>query len=223
MTPVKDKPLRAMVEKVVRTGEDVPSERPEGSLVEMTAGEDVPKLISAADDARAISELSMLKFAGKASGMPEVVKTEEAAVGESVEEITSMLLSISGGAERTSKLLVRDFVTLEDSSGPRPPDREMADAVVGTADVSASGLVGRLVINPGHAEDMIDSETGFEAADGRAPMAEKVPVKVDVQTEGPITTGVEPPRMETTAGLEAIPEAPVRIESGFSRSDLISS
>lgn len=88
MTLVKDSPLRAMVEKVVRICEDVPSDRPEGSNVEITAGEDVPKLISAADDARAISELSRLKFAGNAWGMPEVVKAEEAAVGAIVDEIT---------------------------------------------------------------------------------------------------------------------------------------
>lgn len=112
-------------------------------------------------------------------------------------------------------LLARDFVTLEDSSGPRPPEREMADAVVGTADVSADGLVGKLVINPGHAEDMIESETESEAADGRAPGGKKVPVNVDVHSEGSTITGVDPPRMETTAGLDAMSGAPVRIESGF--------
>lgn len=136
----------------------MPSEAPEGSIVEMTAGEDVPKLIRAADDARTISELSRLKFADKASGIPEVVRAEEAAVGAIVEEITSMLLSVSTATERATELLVDDMVLVEDSSGPRPPDKDTADAIVGTADVSASGLVERLGMDSGHGEDMIDSE-----------------------------------------------------------------
>lgn len=161
----------------------------------------------------------MLKFAGKASGMPEVVKAEGAAVGAIVDEITSILLSVSGRTERTTELLGNDPVTLKDSSGPRPPDRETADATVGTADVSASGLVGRLDMGSGHGEEMMDSETGGESSDGKAPGGKKVPVRVDVQSEGSIIAGVEPPRMETTAGAEAVSAGSVGIESGLNWSD----
>ncbi|KAL1873535.1 hypothetical protein Daus18300_003898 [Diaporthe australafricana] len=210
-----------MVENVVNICEEVPSERPEGSTVDTTAGEVVPKLINAADDARDMSELSRLMFADSTSGMPEVVKAEEAAVGANVDEITSMLVSVSGITERTPELSVEDFVVLEDSSGPRPPDKEMADTTVGTADVVASGLVGRVDIKPGHEEDVMDSESGAETADDRAPSDGKVPVRVDVQSEGTMTPGVEPPRMETTAGAEAEPGVetepglPPRIEKDF--------
>lgn len=178
----------------------------------------MPKLISAADEPRAISELSMLKFAGRASGMPEVVKAEGAAVGAIIDEITSILLSVSGGTERTTELLGNDSVTLEDSSGPRPPGRETADATVGTADVSASGLVGRLDMGSGH-EEMMDSETGGESSDDRAPGGKKVPVRVEVQSEGSKIAGVEPPRMETTAGVEVVSAGSVGIESALNRSD----
>lgn len=197
----------------------MPKEAPEGRIEEMTAGEDVPKLISAADEPRAISELSMLKFAGRASGMPEVVKAEGAAVGAIVDEITSILLSVSGGTEGATEVLNNDSVTLEDNSGPRPPDRETADATVGTADVSASGLVGRLDMGSGHGEEMMDSDTGGESSDDRAPGGKKVPLRVEVQSEGSKIAGVEPPRMETTAGVEAVPGVSVRIESGFAWSD----
>lgn len=157
----------------------------------------------------------MLKFAGKASGTPEVVKAEGAAVGAIVDEITSIMLSVSGEPERTRELLDNDIVMLEDSSGPRPPDRDMADATVGTADVSPSGLVGRLDKDSGHGEEIMDSETGAEAADERTPGGRKVPLRVEVHSEGSIITGVEPPKMETTAGVEAVSRAPVGIESGF--------
>lgn len=185
----------------------------------MTAGEDVPKLISAADEPRAISEESMLKFAGRASGMPEVVKAEGAAVGAIVDEITSILLSVSGRTDGRAEMLSNDSVTLEDSSGPRPPDREIADATVGTPEVSASGLVGRLDMGSGHGEEMMDSETGGMSSDGRAPGGRKVPVRVDVQSEGSIMAGVEPPRTETTAGAEAVSAGSVGIESGLNLSD----
>lgn len=181
----------------------------------MTAGEDVPKLIKAADEPRAISELSRLKFAGRASGMPEVVNAEGAAVGAIVDEITSMMSSESTGTDRTAVLLDSGFVMLEDSSGPRPPDREMADAAVGTADVSASGLVGRPDSDSVHGGEMMDSETGVEAAGGRAPGGRKVPLRVDVHREGSMMAGVEPPRIETTAGVETLPEDPVEIERCF--------
>lgn len=204
-----------MVEKVVSICEEVPSERPDGNTVEITAGEDVPKLIKAADDARDMSELSRLMFADSTAGMPEVVKAEEAAVGANVDEITSMLASVSGITERASELPAGDFVVLEDSSGPRPLDKEMADTTVGTANVVASGLVGRVDINPGHEEDMMDCETGVETADDRAPRDGKVPVRVDVQSEGTVNPGVEPPRMETTAGVEAELGVPARIENDF--------
>ena len=190
----------------------MPREAPEGIIVERTAGEDVPKLISAADDARTISELSRLKFAGNASGIPEVVRAEEAAVGAIVEEITSMLSSVSTATERAAELLVKDMASLEDSSGPRPPDRETADATVGTADVSASGLVERLDMDSGHGEDVRDSETGFEASDDGAPGSGNVPVRVEVQSEGSTTPGVVPPRTETTAGVEAEPGVSLSIE-----------
>lgn len=181
----------------------------------MTAGEEVPKLISAADEPRAISELSMLKFAGKASGMPEVVKAEGAAVGAIVDDITSILFSVSGRTDGRAEMLSNDSVTLEDSSGPRPPDREIADATVGTAEVSASGLVGKLDMGSGHGEEMMDSETVGISSDDRGPGGRKVPVRVDVQSEGSIITGVEPPRMDTTAGAEVVSAGSVRIESGL--------
>ncbi|KAI3395003.1 hypothetical protein diail_1892 [Diaporthe ilicicola] len=181
----------------------------------MTAGEDVPKLINAAEDARDMSELSRLIFIDRASGMPEVVNAEEAAVGAIVDEITSMLMSVSGETETTTELPVEDFVVLEDNSGPRPPDREMADASVGTADVVASGLVGRLDMGSGHEEVIRDSETEGGAADDESPRDGKVPVKVDVQSEGTMTPGVEPPRTETTAGVEVVSVVPVRIEIAF--------
>lgn len=197
----------------------MPNEAPEGRTEEITAGEDVPKLISAADEPRAISELSMLKFAGKASGMPEVVKAEGAAVGAIVDEITSILLSVSGRTDGRAEILSNDSVALEDSSGPRPPDREIADATVGTAKVPASGFVGRLDMGSGHGEEMIDSETGGRSSDDRAPGGRKVPVRVDVQSEGSIMAGVEPPRTETTAGAEAVSAGSVGIESGLNWSD----
>lgn len=216
MTLVKVRLLKAIVEKVVRIFDDVPSEAPEGSADDMTAGEDVPKLISAAVEPRAISELSRLKFAGKASGIPKVVRAEGAAVGAIVEEITSILFSVSGRRERTGELADNDFVRLEDSSGPRPSDRETADATVGTADVPASGLVGRLDIDSVHGDDMMDSETGAETSDDRAPGGRKVPVRVEVHSEGPMIAGVHPPRMETTAGEESVPGVPDGIDRGFS-------
>jgi hypothetical protein len=181
----------------------------------MTAGEDVPKLISAADDARTISELSRLKFAGNASGIPEVVRAEEAAVGAIVEEITSMMSSVPTATERATELVVKETVLLEDSSGPRPPDRETADATVGTADVPASGFVGRLDIDSGHGEDMRDIETGFEESEDGGPGSGNVPVRVEVQSEGSTTPGVDPPRTETTAGVETVPGVSESIENGF--------
>lgn len=200
---------------MVRICEDVPSEAPEGSIVEMTAGEDVPKLIKAADDARTISELSRLKFADNASGIPEVVRAEETAVGAIVEEITSMLLSVSTATERATELLADDMVLVEESSGPRPPDKDTADTIVGTADVSASGLVERLGMDSGHGEDMIDSEISSEAVEDGAPGRGNVPLRVEVQSEGSMMPGVEPPRVETTAGVESAPVVSVSNESGF--------
>lgn len=211
-------------------------------MVEMTAGEEVPKLISAADDASTMSELSRLKLAGNASGIPEVVKAEEAAVGTIVEEMTSMLLLLSreteGATERATGLLVEDMVLLEDSSGPRPPDRETAEATVGTGDVSSNGLVERLDIDSGHGEGIMESERGLEAADDRTPGIGNVPVRVEVQSDGSARPGVEPPRTDTTAGVEALPgvsesieiakgvepalEVPVSTENGFTWSGIIS-
>lgn len=189
--------------------------RLEGRIVEMTAGEDVPKLINAADDARDISALSRLRFAGNASGIPEVVKAEEAAVGAIIDEITSILVSVPGATELMTETPVKVFEMLEDSSGPRPPDREIAEAAVATADVDTGGFDRRLDNGPDHGEDTMDRETGAGAAGNGAPGDGKVPVRVEVQSEGTTTTGVEPPRIETTAGVEAVPAVPVGIESGF--------
>jgi hypothetical protein len=180
-------------------------------MVEMTAGEDVPKLISAADDARTISELLTVKFAGNSSGMPEVVRAEEAAVGAIVEEMTSMLSPVFMATESGTELLAKDTGLLEDSSCPRPPDRDTADATVGTADDSASGLVRRLGM-----EDMRDSETGFEASDDEAPASGNVPVRVEVQSDGSMSPGVVPPRTGTTAGVDVEPGVSGSKEDGFS-------
>lgn len=72
------------------------SEKPGGMTVEKTAGEDVPKLMSAADDPRDMSELTRLRLTDKAGGMPEVVNADDGAVGAIIEVIGSMMVSAPG-------------------------------------------------------------------------------------------------------------------------------
>lgn len=77
------------------------SEKLEGRTVEKTAGEDVPKLISAADDSRDMSELLRLRLTDKAGGIPEVVRADDGAVGASIEVIGSMIVSPPGAVSET--------------------------------------------------------------------------------------------------------------------------
>lgn len=54
-----------------------------------------------------------------------------------------------------------------------------------------------------------------------APGRGNVPDRVEVQSEGSITPGVEPPRIETTAGVESAPDVSVSNESGFAKLAMI--
>lgn len=88
VTPVREALDKAMVAYVVKIVDEVPRDIPGGKTVEKTAGEIVPKLIKAADDSRATLDVTRLRFTDKDSGMPDVVNSEKAAVGTSVEEST---------------------------------------------------------------------------------------------------------------------------------------
>lgn len=70
-------------------------------MVENMAGEDVPKLISAAEDSTTVLELMLLRLTVSGSGIPEVVKTDETAVAAMMEEITSIAVeSVTRGNVR---------------------------------------------------------------------------------------------------------------------------
>ena len=181
-------------------------------MVENTAGDDVPKLMSAADEARDVSELTRLRLTDKAGGMPEVVKADDGAVAAIVEEIGCMVVPTPGELGMMVVLEADVAVALEESRGPRPLEREMAEATVGapvavtvvvvvTTEVTR-GLVGRLSMDK-------------PLRDGR------VPTSVEDISVGTVIPGVEPPRMDTTAGSDVVSDVAgivgvtVSTDSGF--------
>lgn len=129
MTPVNEALLRVIVAWVVTVLEDVPIDTPEGSTVDSTAGEKVPKLMSPVDESRPGTLVALLRSTDKDSGIPEVVRSEGAAVGVRVSVSTPMTVS---SVETSDELDVEELAVevLEDSSGPRPSDKVMAEAVV---------------------------------------------------------------------------------------------
>lgn len=86
------------------------------------AGEDVPKLISAAEDPRRVLEPMVFRLAVSDPGMPEVVSFEETAVAAMAEETTWMVVeSIKGDNGRSDSAAGR----AEERSGPNPSDKEI--------------------------------------------------------------------------------------------------
>lgn len=160
--------------------EDVPMDMPEGRTVENTAGEDVPKLINAADDARAGLEVTSLRLTDKDPGTPEVVRCEDAAVGAMVEDITRILVETVSVGSNEVDLMDEAGVGVvdvsEDRSGPRPSDRVTTEATVSAPlDGLTRGLEVRL--------DRIPVVVPVD----EKPKVGKVPVKVAV---GPVRRDV---------------------------------
>lgn len=121
VTPVSDSPLRVIVGYVARVSDEVPRDAPAGKIVEKMAGEDVPKLISAAEDARRVLEPMVFRSTVSDPGMPEVVSFEETAVAAMAEETTWMVVeSIKGDNGRSG---IVDAA--EERSGPSPSDKEI--------------------------------------------------------------------------------------------------
>lgn len=121
--------------------EDVPRDCPEGRIVEKMAGEDVPKLINAAEDSRAGSEPIVLKLILSDSGMPEVVSLEEAIVAAIVEETTWMVVepvSSDNGKLGLAVTAADAIDEAEESNGPSPFDKEIGEATVAIIDVAIS-------------------------------------------------------------------------------------
>lgn len=189
------------------------SERPEGRTVEKTAGEVVPKLMRAADDARDMSELTRLRLTDNAGGMPSVVRADDGAVGANIEVIGWIVRSVPAETEAMVGLDAEVYAVLDESRGPRPSEREMGEATVGnsvlvTVVVVTRGLLGRLSMGSGH--DEVETEkledAGEDAGAGadRALKGGKVPTSVDNTDDGMLKPGVEPPSMDTTAGGNSV-------------------
>lgn len=102
--------------------------------MEKTAGEDDPKLIKAADDTRAGFELTRLRLMDRESGIPEVVRSDGAAVGVRVADSTWIseepAVAAPDGTEKPRPRLDVDDVALEERKGPSPSDSEIAEATV---------------------------------------------------------------------------------------------
>lgn len=107
----------------------MPIDAPGGSTVDSTAGEKVPKLISPVDECRPGFVVARLRSTDKDSGMPDVDRSEEAAVGVMVSESTPMTVS---SVEASDELGVEEVNVeeLEDRRGPRPSDKVMTEALV---------------------------------------------------------------------------------------------
>lgn len=154
-------------------------------------------MISATDDSSADIELTRLRLADSDSGIPEVVRCEEAAVGVSVSSMTCMSeeLSVSGKTDRVTSGDVEVAVVLGDKRGPSPPDRDITEPAVAAPVVSVS--------------PMTPLDTAAEAEEGKVPVHVEVhvEVQVDVTAVGTLTSGIVPPRTDTTAGVDRVPTA----------------
>lgn len=123
-------------------------------------------------------------------------------------------------------------MALEESRGPIPLEREMAEATVGISVVGNSvvvtvvvtvnpPLLGRLSMGSGHDEGRVDS--GSRGIDDTSLRGGKVPTSVDTTDVGTVNPGVAPPRMDTTTGDETVPGiagvagVAVSIDSGYFR------
>lgn len=178
VTPVKNSPFRAIVEYVARVSEEVPRDAPGGKIVEKMAGEDVPKLISAAEDSRIVFEPMVLRLTVSDPGMPEVVSFEEAAVASMLEETNWMVVETIIGDNARPGLVdsaagAADLA--EERSGPSPSDKEIGVPTVAITDVAI------LVLNRSVDADASDVTEGTTA---RVPDSTlevgKVPVAVVV-------------------------------------------
>lgn len=163
----------------MRVCDDVPIETPAGRIVDKTAGEVVPKLIKAADEYKLGVALTRLRSTDNDFGTPEVVRSEDAAIGAKVSEIMPMLVVAALTPEDVVKLdeTLGVVEVPEDKSGPRPLESEIVDASVGT---------------------LMDSEEVGKGPDvaSDVPLIEgKEPVSIDVAPGGAIVYTVELPMM----------------------------
>lgn len=226
VTPVKDNPFRATVEYVARVSEEVPRDAPEGRIVEKMAGEDVPKLINAAEDSRTVLELIALRLTVRDPGMPEVVRTDEAAVAAILEETTWMLVEPVMGDRGRPGVVVSAVDVTEVRSGPRPLDRETGEPTVAISEDVAERSGPRPLdrergeptadVSEGVAEDKsgprpLDREMGeptvaitdaSDVVEGSTVMALDNALKVG---KVPVNVEVPPPRADTTAGVDSVP------------------
>lgn len=119
----------------MRVCEDVPIETPGGRTVDKTAGEVAPKLIKAADEYEPDDALTRLRSTDNDPGTPKVVRSEDATVGAKVSERTPMLVVAAVAPELDVVEVDETLDVVEvpvDKSGPRPLEREIMDASVGT-------------------------------------------------------------------------------------------
>lgn len=132
--------------------------------------------------------MTRLKLTDSDCGIPEVVRSEEAAVGAMVFSITRMSEELaSDKADNVgTDPDVEVVVVPGDRSGPRPLDRETTEAIV-AADR-------RLGVKEA---PMISVERALKEG--------KVAVSVDVATAGTMFSEVVPPRTDTTAGVDRVP------------------
>lgn len=188
---------------MVRVCEDVPIETPAGSTVDKTAGEVVPKLMSAADECMAETEPTRLRSTERDSGTPAVVRSEYEAVGAKVSEITPMVVEaavIAGLEDLDSDEEIDVAEVLEDRSGPRPLEREITDASVGKVLVFLRELDKGLDVEA-------DIEAVVRAVEVPLGIDGNEPVSVDVTPVGVMLSVVRLPTMPgveplTTPGVE---------------------
>lgn len=187
----------------MRVCEDVPIEAPAGRTVDKTAGEVVPKLIKAADEYKPDDALARVKSTDNDFGTPEVVRSEDAAVGANVSERILMLVvaAVTPGFE-TVKLdeTLDDVEVPEDKRGPKPLEREIMDATV--------GMLMELLLK---LDKVLASGSGGVAVAADMPLIEgKEPVSIDVAPVGSMLSVVTLPTMPgveplMTPGVETSP------------------
>lgn len=96
----------------------------------------------ATDETWAGFELTRLRLTAKGPGIPDVVRSEEAAVGVRVSSITWMaeVVFVSDETDKVTPDEVEIVMALEDRRGPSPPERDIAERDVAARVVSVSSV-----------------------------------------------------------------------------------